>query len=248
MIRALLFDMGGTLDGDGVHWLDRFDQSYAAVGLTVPRDDLRAAFDEAERRASTDDQMGVAGFEAMVARHLDWQLEYLSSCQELAPACAAWHSPEVRRRVASDVQRRFVEPVRRAVAANVGLLAELKARGFVLGVVSNGCGNVDRLCDDFGYTRFLSTIVDSRRVGLQKPDPAIYQYAVGQLGLPPSAIMMIGDSFERDIRPAASIGMRTAWLQGAGNRPCPDPALVDVRLDALGDLLRALEAPARTFA
>ena len=40
MIRAVLFDMGGTLDGDGVHWLDRFARLYAEAGVTLPRERL----------------------------------------------------------------------------------------------------------------------------------------------------------------------------------------------------------------
>ncbi len=49
MYRAILFDMGGTLDGDGLHWLDRFVASYAEEGLVLGRDTIRAAFDEADR-------------------------------------------------------------------------------------------------------------------------------------------------------------------------------------------------------
>ena len=47
--------------------------------------------------------------------------------------------------------------------------------------MSNGCGNVEKLCADFGYTPFLSVIVDSRRVGLFKPDPAIFLHAAENL-------------------------------------------------------------------
>ena len=128
------------------------------------------------------------------------------------------------------------------------MLAVLKARGFELGVVSNGCGNVDVLCEDLGYTPFLSLVVDSRRVGLYKPDPAIYIYAASKLGRAPSAIMMVGDSFERDVRPAKSIGMKTAWLQGPRGGACPDPSSVDITLRALADLPRALEAREQTVA
>jgi len=122
----------------------------------------------------------------------------------------------------------------------VELLAELAERGFTLGVVSNGCGNVDKLCDDFGYTPFLSVIVDSRRVGLFKPDPAIFSYAAEKLGHNPGEILMVGDSFDRDIRPAKEIGMKTAWLEGVEPRDCSDPSLIDLRLRALADLREAL--------
>ena len=83
-------------------------------------------------------------------------------------------------------------------------------------------------------------IVDSRRVGVSKPDPAIFVHAAEKLGRDPGEIMMVGDSFERDVRPAKQIGMQTAWLEGAEPRPCPDPSLIDLRLRTLADLRTAL--------
>jgi putative hydrolase of the HAD superfamily len=91
-------------------------------------------------------------------------------------------------------------------------------------------------------------VVDSRRVNLFKPDPAIYTYAASRIGLPPASIMMVGDSFDRDVRPAKAIGMSTAWLQGPGGAPCPEPSLADVVLRTLADLPAALDARERTVA
>ncbi len=233
MIQALLFDMGGTLDGDGLHWLDRFVDLYAAAGESFPRERLRAAFDDAERRAGVDEVMLRAPLAEMVARHLTWQFAHLGL-----------DDPRLRAQLAD----RFVEQVRDAARANVGLLSTLKARGFALGIVSNGCGNVDVLCHDLGYMPYLSVVVDSRRVGLSKPDPAIYLCAAGRLGLPPSAIMMVGDSFDRDVMPARAVGMKTAWLRGPSTRECADPSAVDVHLLALAELPAKLEASERTVA
>ena len=233
MIRAVLFDMGGTLDGDGLHWLDRFARLYADAGVSLPRETLRAAFDDAERRAAIDETMATADLDAMIDRHVGWQLAHLSI-----------DDARLRRALAAG----FVRPIRGLAAANAKLLAGLNARGLRLGVVSNGCGNVDVLCDDLGYAPFLSLIVDSRRVGLFKPDPAIYLYAASGLELHPWSIMMVGDSLDRDIRPAKTIGMQTAWLEGPVERLCPEPALADVRLRALADLPGALEARTRTVA
>jgi HAD superfamily hydrolase (TIGR01509 family) len=233
MLRAILFDMGGTLDGDGLHWLDRFEKSYAAAGVLLPRGALRAAFDEAERQAAVDETIAAAHLDDMVDRHVGWQLRHLSL-----------DNPRLRREVAA----RFVRSVRDSARANAPLLAGLKLRGLQLGVVSNGCGNVDRLCEDLGYASFLSIVVDSRRVGLYKPDPAIYVYAAARLGLPPSSILMVGDSFDRDVRPAKAIGMQTAWLEGPAGRNCPDRALADVSLPALADLPEVLDRQARIVA
>jgi putative hydrolase of the HAD superfamily len=225
--------MGGTLDGDGLHWLNRFEQLYADEGVLLPQDRIREAFDEAERQAAVDETITAAALEDMVDRHVGWQLEHLSL-----------DDPRLRGALVA----RFVKAVRDTARVNARMLAGLKSRGLQLGVVSNGCGNVDRLCEDLGYASFLSIVVDSRRVGLFKPNPAIYVYASARLGLPPSSIMMVGDSFDRDVRPAKAIGMRTAWLEGPAGRDCPDRALADVSLRALADLPEALDRQARIVA
>src|SRR2546423_6885115 len=224
MIRAILVAMGGTLGGDGLHWLDRFVALYRSFGVTLPREALRGAFDEAERRANLDDTIASANFRQMIELYVGWQLAHL----DLTNA-----------RLKEDLITGFSVPVRQAVAANVQLLAELVERGFELGVVSNGCGNVEKLCADFGYAPFLSVIVDSRRVGLFKPDPAIFVHAAEKLGREPGEILMVSDSFDRDVRPAKKIGMKTAWIEGVEPRGCPQASLVDVRLRALADLRSA---------
>jgi putative hydrolase of the HAD superfamily len=238
--------MGGTLDGDGLHWLDRFVELYAAAGATVARETIRGAFDAAERRAAEHGPIMSAHLDEMIDWHVGWQIDHLiATGVDGFPAGMA--DAPFRKKVVSA----FVGAVREVAAANVRLLTTLRSTGFQLGVVSNGCGNVSVLCDDLGYTPFFSLVVDSRRVGLFKPDPAIYRHAAAVVGLPPSSILMVGDSFDRDIRPAHAIGMRTAWLEGAGGRPCPDRSIVDLPLRVLADLprmLSALDARSRTVA
>ena len=229
MIRTILFDMGGTLDGDGLHWLERFLLLYRDYGIDLPRESIRLAFDEAERRAATDETIATAGLAEMIAQHVQWQTSHLGIAD-----------PQLEQHLT----RGFVEPVRAVTAENVRMLARLKERGFELGIVSNGCGNVDKLSADFGYAPFLTLIVDSRRVGVCKPDPAIYHYAVEKLGRDPGEIMMVGDSFERDIRPAKQVGMKTAWLEGVTPRECPEPALADVRLRRVTELPDVISSPA----
>jgi putative hydrolase of the HAD superfamily len=225
VIHTILFDMGGTLDGDGVHWLDRFVTLYGEFGAKFPRAGIRGAFDEAERRSTLDDEIASADLAQMIALHVRWQLAHLGL-----------KDPKLEQHLIAG----FIDPVREAAAANARLLATLVASGFKLGVVSNGCGNVERLCADFGYKPYLSIIVDSRRVGFFKPDPAIFIHAAEKLGGNPGSMMMVGDSFDRDVRPAKKAGMKTAWLQGTELEECPDPRLVDVHLRKLADLPAAL--------
>jgi putative hydrolase of the HAD superfamily len=233
MIRAILFDMGGTLDGDGLHWLDRFLALYKTLGVELPRDSIRDAFDEAERRSALDETIASSNLAQMIELHVEWQLAHLGLKD---------HD------LGQYLVEGFIAPVRKAAAENSQLLATLVERGFELGVVSNGCGNVAKLCADFGYTPFLSVIVDSRRVGLFKPDPAIFIHAAEKLGRDPGSMMMVGDSFDRDVRPAKKAGMKTAWLEGVKLRECPEPSLVDLRLRKLADLPTALSTSSVAFA
>jgi putative hydrolase of the HAD superfamily len=227
-LGAVLFDMGGTLDGDGLHWLDRFVDAYRAAGVTVSFERLREAFDAAERRAATDEVIATAGLRAMLQRHLAWQFAHL----ELT------NSP-----LASRIVDLFEQPIRDVAVRNAAVLRGLNQRGLRLGVVSNGCGNVDALCQDLGYAPTLSIVIDSRRVGVAKPDPRIYTIAAEALALPPAAIMMVGDSFDRDIVPARAIAMQTAWLHHG--RRCPDLSAVDLMLESIADLPTALDRRGR---
>ena len=233
MIHAIFFDMGGTLDGDGLHWLDRFRALYKTFGVELPQDSIREAFDEAERRSARDETIASSNLAQMIRLHVQWQLAHLGL-----------KNPALEEHLVEG----FITPVRKAAADNAQLLATLFERGYKLGVVSNGCGNVEKLCTDFGYTPFLSAIVDSRRVGLFKPDPAIFLHAAKKLGGDPGKMMMVGDSFDRDVLPAKRAGMKTAWLEGAVPRRCPEPWSVDLHLHKLADLPPALSAASLALA
>ncbi len=224
-LRTIFFDLGGTLDG-GIHWLDRFLALYADFGIKLPRETIRQAFDEAERQSVLDPEIAEADLVTMVALHVKWQLAHLRLSD-----------PNLTERLVE----KFVAPMKLSAADNRHLLEKLIRLGFQLGVVSNGCGNVAKLCADFGYAPYLAVIIDSRRVGLYKPDPAIYLHAAKAIGRETGAILMVGDSFARDIQPAKSIGMKTAWLDPHGAE-CPDAALVDFHLRELAELPQVLAA------
>jgi putative hydrolase of the HAD superfamily len=104
-----------------------------------------------------------------------------------------------------------------------------------LGVVSNFYGNLDVLLEEAGLAPFLDVVVESTKVGLEKPDPRIYRLAVERLGLDAGDVAMVGDNFERDVRPAKSIGMRTVWLR-RGEREAPEPAVADRVVARLADV------------
>lgn len=122
------------------------------------------------------------------------------------------------------------------------LLQALRGR-VKIGVITNGPSaqqrdKLERFDIDPGD---LDALAISEEVGTTKPDPAIFRYALENLGVPPERVTMVGDSWENDVLPALGIGMAAAWLNRY-QRTCPEPGLaVEIRgLEPLGDVLAIL--------
>jgi FMN phosphatase YigB (HAD superfamily) len=62
---------------------------------------------------------------------------------------------------------------------------------------------------------FISICLSSMEVGLEKPDPAIFQLALSQSGCEPEQAVMIGDRLDNDIRPARLLGWKTIRIAKA---------------------------------
>lgn len=220
MLQAILFDYGGTLDGAGSHWLIRFGELYRQAGIDLPFEQRRAAFDYATQCAYRDPAVASFGLEALVAYHVQRQMEHLRIPE---PALAA------------QLIERFVRASQIGLEASRVVLARLRRR-VALGVVSNFYGNVYRILAEAQLAPLLTTVIDSAVVGLRKPDPAIFALAVQQIGCTPAEVLYVGDSFEKDMVGAHAAGLRTGWLVEAIDCPCPSPECVDVRLRQLADL------------
>jgi putative hydrolase of the HAD superfamily len=86
-------------------------------------------------------------------------------------------------------------------------LATLKARGLVLGVISNSDGRIESAFQQAGLASYFDFFIDSFHVGLEKPDPRIFQLAVERAGVTPDEAAHVGDLYWVDV-----IGARNAGL------------------------------------
>ena len=66
-----------------------------------------------------------------------------------------------------------------------------------------------RLC---GFDRFVDDLVVSEEIGITKPDPAIFRFALDRLGVPADEAVMVGDSWAADIVGARRAGIRAVWF------------------------------------
>lgn len=223
-LRAVLFDYGGTLDGEASHWLDRFAALYRAAAVDIPFDHLREAFYAADEACYTERRIAQAGLVELMEFHVQFQLERLG-------------------RNSSDLHRylvdRFVAASRASLAASRRILERLQP-AFRLGVVSNFYGNVGHILAEAGYGPLLTVVADSHNIGLTKPDPQIYAWAVERLAVPAAEVMHVGDSYERDVLPAKAAGLHTAWLAGTRTAQTQGPT-PDLTLRSLDELLAYLD-------
>jgi putative hydrolase of the HAD superfamily len=116
-------------------------------------------------------------------------------------------------------------------------LVELRRRGFRLGIVTNRA---------FGGARFRADLRDagldigwdaeavSVEVGYLKPHPALFEAALGQLGVEANQALMAGDSLAEDIAGAQALGMAAAWRRSARDADGVEP---DYTFDEVAELL-----------
>lgn len=63
---------------------------------------------------------------------------------------------------------------------------------------------------------YISDLVISQEVGISKPNPAIFRYALDKLGLKADEVIMIGDSPSSDILGANNAGIDACWYNPKG--------------------------------
>jgi HAD superfamily hydrolase (TIGR01549 family) len=98
---------------------------------------------------------------------------------------------------------------RRPIPDMVALARELAAAGIAVAVLSNSEGRLAELLAEIELAAPFAAIVDSGRVGIEKPDPRIFEHALAVTGR--AAGIHIGDSWSADIEGALGAGWRAVW-------------------------------------
>lgn len=76
-----------------------------------------------------------------------------------------------------------------------------------------------------GLGKYFDQIIVSEDVGVNKPDPAIFQHALNVAGADKETSIMIGDSLEADVMGALNFGMDAIYFNPAG-LPKPGKSVV----------------------
>ena len=97
---------------------------------------------------------------------------------------------------------------------NKQVLEHLKQKGYPMVLVSNFYGNINQVLKDAGIDGYFEDVIESAVVGVRKPNPAIFALGVCALDLPASQVLVVGDTYGKDIIPAHKLGCHTLWIKG----------------------------------
>jgi putative hydrolase of the HAD superfamily len=217
VLRAVLFDWGGTLMSD--EWSDEIALEGHTAGLAaLGRDGLpdAEAFTrylrehEIELFPRSEDEIDIAAVMAESFRDQGVDLTdddvrlFLQASQDV------WSSYYV------------------LADSTHALLEALGARGLKLAVVSNTASPqwlLQPILEQQGIAERVDAIVLSSEVGKRKPHPAIFERALSELDVDASEALFVGDRLEADVLGASRVGMKT--IQAVWFRADEGPAGVE---------------------
>lgn len=223
-IDAVVLDAGGVLllpDPDALR------SAMAPFGVTPTDEQCRRSHYEGNAEV---DRLGVT----------DWRLVDLALVAVLGVAAGE-----------AEAAAAAVEPVYIAtpwipIAGVAEALRELAAAGVALAIVSNAEGTMEemlaehRICSvSGGEAARVAVVVDSALVGVAKPDPEIFAFALDPLGIPAERCLYVGDTVHFDVNGARAAGLHPLHLDPYGL--CPGGA-DHGHITGLDELVRALVA------
>lgn len=231
IIKGIIFDYGGTLDTNGGHWAAVLWSGYEKYQVPVNLNSFQEAYAYAERQMAIQPIIkSEFNFLEVLEAKLKVQFEYLIAAgYELDMLLA--------NKIAFDGYS-----LAKSTIEQVKPLLHTLADRYPIVMVSNFYGNLKSVLADFGILSYFNSIVESAVVGVRKPDPAIYALGVQEMGLKAQEILVVGDSYGKDMVPAKTIGCQTLWLRGKtwGEDSLQDSSAADRQFNTIFDLLKLL--------
>ena len=115
-------------------------------------------------------------------------------------------------------------------------LQKLKDSGQQIAILSNGSpAMLEAVVKSSGLEDLVEIILSVEMVGIFKPDPAVYQMAVNQLGVTAAEIVFMSSN-AWDAVGATAFGLRVAWINRFAQRPERLPFQPDIEIKTLDQL------------
>ena len=231
-IEGIIFDYGATLDTCGNHWGQVIWHAYQFADVPVSESDYRTAYVHVERTLATNKIiMPDFTFDAVLSTKLQMQLAYLRDNKVL-------DVPQLELDIMHDVMLTYLARNLKRTLDHSRFVLETLRKRYPLVLVSNFYGNIKTILDDYLLLELFEDVIESAVVGVRKPDPKIFALGIETLKLPAEKVMVVGDSFDKDIVPAHALGGPTAWFKSeAWEDKAHDESIPQMIIKDLEDLL-----------
>ena len=219
MIKAVFFDLYGTLAGFSPSRYDIQSRACAEFGIQVTPDGILKGYAAADAYMTEENAVRPVRLRDTGGRDqffAEYQRRVLKgSGVDVTPERAL----EIFRRV------RQLPYSLAAFDDVVPALEQLKARGLTLGLISNIDRDGSELAKDLGLTPYLDLTVTSAEAKAEKPHPEIFRMALKKADAAPEEAMHVGDQPTSDVEGALGAGISPVLLDRDGNHPgfdrCP---------------------------
>ncbi|MGB1237230.1 MAG: HAD family hydrolase [Pseudomonadales bacterium] len=111
------------------------------------------------------------------------------------------------------------------------VLDALREAGYRMGAISNGNADIHRV----GLSEHFDFQYNAHDLGVEKPDPYVYQQVLQREGLAPSQVIHIGDNPVADVLGAQQLGIATIWVNVIGQQ-WRHQHRADAEIDCLSEL------------
>lgn len=205
-IKGIIFDYGGTIDTNGIHWMELIWESYLHHDIPVSLSDFKEIYIFVEKQLEIRKYIAQDyNFYDVLKTKIGIQIRCLCNrfSRDVDESQLLPYSEDI-----ADECYRYVQDVLKDNKPVIRRLSE----NYKLGIVSNFYGNIDTVLKDFGLYDYFNVIVDSGLEGIRKPNPEIYRIGIERLGLQSEETIVVGDSFTNDIVPAKTVGCKAIWL------------------------------------
>jgi len=187
-VDTFLFDLGGVL----IDWSPRYLFARHFGDDTAAMDDFLTRVCHGEWNVSMD--AGKPAREAMAER--------IAAHPEHEAMIRRWFDE-------------WPAMMRDALHGTVDILDDLRTRGYRLYALTNWSADTFHHAEQrFEFLQWFEGIVVSGRIGMIKPDPAIFRHSADELGLEPGRTLFIDDS-AKNIAAAAALGFHVHHFTGS---------------------------------
>jgi HAD superfamily hydrolase (TIGR01509 family) len=228
LLETVFLDAGGVLVFP--NWT-RISETLARHGVIVSAENLSRAEYPAKRRLDVGDTIG-----ATTDASRGWLYFDLILTEAGVPLSAATRAA-LEELNAYHRERNLWEVVPDTV---VPALEALRSNGLRLTVVSNANGTLCAHLERLGLARWFDCVLDSFEVGVEKPDPRLFEVALERSGARRDTTIHVGDLYHVDVIGARAAGLRAVLLDKADLYVDADCQ----RLRSLSELVEAIETGA----